>query len=238
MAGDGLDVVDLVWQIEDRFRITVGENEGEGIRTVGDLYAFLLRKISRGQEQVCVTSMTFHRLRRALMELFGVPRAQVRTATRLEDLVPARGRRRHWQRLAAWLGEGSLPPLRRPPWLVRSLAFAVWIGLVLPVCCAVALHELGYPAALCWALGGGGVLLGVLRGWAGYRLTLPWAVYVPPGCTTVRDTVYTLIRRDPAPLVLGEVRVCDAEVWGTLCAIVAATLDVRPGTLTPTTRLF
>ena len=238
MAVDGFDVVELDLQLEERFGITIGENDGAGVRTLGDLYAFVLGKLRPGQEQVCVTSMTFHRLRRALMELFGVPRAQVRTATRLEDLVPFRGRRRHWQRLAAWLGEGSLPPLRRPVWLARSLAFAVWMGLVLPVCCAAALHELGYPAALCWALGVSGVLLGALRAWAGYRLTLPLAVRIPPGCTTMRDTVYTLVSRDHALLVRDGVRVCDAEIWGTLRALVAAGLDVKPETLTPTSRLF
>src|SRR5262249_35652512 len=142
---DGLALDELVMQIEEKFGITINENDEQEVRTVGDLYAFVLGKIGRGQEQVCVTSMTFHRLRRALGELFGVPRARVRTATRLEDLVPRRGRRRNWEQLGASLGVGSLPPLRRPSWLARSLDIAVIVGLLLPVCSAIVLHELGQP---------------------------------------------------------------------------------------------
>jgi hypothetical protein len=225
----------MVMQIEQTFGITISYREAETIRSVGDLYALVLDKVGRSRAQVCVTSAIFYRLRRALRELLGVPRQSVRTATRLEDLIPVQDRQRLWQQLRARLGI-SLPSLRRPNRLTKALDVAFVVSLILPLYCAFALHVLGYPAVLCWAIFGFGVVRGILTTWAGYRLTLPWADRFPPACVTVRDLVFALATRSPTPLVSDEAQPGGAETWALLCSIVGEEFDVPPGTLTATSR--
>jgi hypothetical protein len=236
MGYDGPDVIGMLGDIERTFGVVIGDAEAETVRSMGDLYALVLGKVGGGRAQVCVTSSAFYRLRRAFGELFAVPREGVRTTTRLEDLLPVRDRRRRWQQLRAWLGAGGLPPLLRPAWLSGLLAYGSVVSLGLPVLCVGALHELGYPAALCWAVGGVGLLLGVLAAWTGYRVTTPWAVRFPLPCGTMRDLVYGLAGRYPGTLVSDQDRPSDAETWSLLCAIVGGEFEVKPETLTPASR--
>jgi hypothetical protein len=232
------DPIELLMQIEERFGVAVSDDEAERIRSVGDLHAFILARIPCARSGACVTSAAFHRLRRALGELLAVPRERVRPGARMEELVPAQERRRFWQECGDRLGL-SLPPLRRPGWLHHVPVAAFLVIFDFSVAGGVILHDMGCPPALCGVLSAGGVVLAILVCWAGYRLTRPWATRIPPTCATVRETVYTLISRRPAaPLVADGARAGDKEVWGTLCAIVAAQMDVRPDALKPTTRFW
>jgi hypothetical protein len=228
------DLAAVVMEIEEKFGLTLPDEEAERIRSMGQLYDFVHARVARGQAQVCVTSAAFYRLRRALGEVCGVPRACVRTRARLEDLLPLADRQRHWQELQARLGNLYLPPLRRPAWVVHLIHAASLVALVPPllaleVVCAV--FGPAAPAAYCAGLAvlpcsfvGMWLLLG-----AGDRLTTRQAVHIPPACATVRDMVYTLVSRHPAaPMVSATARASDKEIWGTRCALVGGELDRPP----------
>jgi hypothetical protein len=235
MGYDGPDVIGMLGDIERTFGVVISDAEAEAVLSMGDLHALVLSKVGRWRAQVCVTSSTFYRLRRAFGELFAVPRPGVRAATPLEALFPLRDRRRRWLRLGEWLGV-ALPPLHRPRWLSELLAYGSVVCLAGPVCCGGVLYELGYPPALCWVVGGVCFVLGALAAWAGYRFTAPWAVRIPPFCATVRDLVYGLASRYPARLVSDHSRPSDAETWSVLRTIVGGEFDVKPEALTPTSR--
>lgn len=233
------DLMALVMAVEKKFGLTIPDEEAEKITTMGQLYDYVFARIARGQPQVCVTSAAFYRLRRALGEVCGVPREQVLTRARLEDLVPLADRPRLWRELRARLSNLHLPPLRRPAWLVRRLEAASMVPLVLGlvgvVGIAALIAVLGDTAAA-GALLGIGLLVVPILGILGMfpvcqalcSRTEHYAVLIPPACATVRDMVYTLVSRHPAaPMVSDAARASDKEVWGTLCAIVGGQLD-RP----------
>jgi hypothetical protein len=231
------DPVAVVMAVEKAFGITIPDREAEKILTMGQLYDYVFARVARGQAQVCVTSAAFYRLRRALGEVCRVPRERVRPGSRLEDLVPLDDRPRHWQELQARLGNLYLPRLRRPAWLARRLEAASAVPLFLAAFCGIVLMALlghtqvGPLIAIftvvgCPVVGIAGMFL-VCR--VACRRTERYAVYLPPGCATVRDTVYALVSGHPAdPVVSDTVRAGDKEIWGTLCAIVGGEFDRPP----------
>jgi hypothetical protein len=236
MCLDGPDPVEMVMQVEEKFGLTIPDEEAEKIRTMGQLYDYVFARVARGQAQVCVTSAAFYRLRRALGEVCGVPRERVRTRARLEDLVPLPDRNRHWQELRARLSNLHLPPLRRPAWMVKRIEqVSTVILFTLSLCGFVPgllLVALGYSPNLLLLFvvvaGAGGLVGACLVRRAGYRRTERYAVHIPPACATVRDMVYTLVSRHPAaPMVSDTARASNKEIWGTLCAIVGGEFD-RP----------
>jgi hypothetical protein len=230
------DLMAMVIGVEAKFGLTIPDAEAEKIRTMGQLYDYVLARVARGQAQVCVTSAAFYRLRRALGEVCGVPRERVRPEARLEDLVPLHDRPRAWRELRARLSNLHLPPLRRPAWLARWLEAASCVPWFLAVICTIGSIALlaRTPVAplvvvlavcACPVVGIAGMLL-VCR--VACRRTEQYAVHIPAACATVRDMVYALVSLHPAaPMVSDTARASDKEVWGTLCAIVGGELD-RP----------
>ena len=235
------DPLVVVVAIQEKFGITIPDEEAEKIRTMGRLYDFVFARVARGQAQVCVTSAAFHRLRRALGEVCRVLRECVRPRARLEDLVPLYDRRRYWQELQARLGNVPLPRLRRPAWMVKRIDAASWAPLFLAVLCALVLMGVlgDTPAGrlvamlaflVCPVVGFIGMFL-VCE--VACRRTEHYAVHMPPACATVRDMVYALVGEHPAaPMVSDTARASDKEIWGTLCAIVGGEIDRPPGSFT------
>ncbi|HJT78195.1 MAG TPA: hypothetical protein VJ739_13410, partial [Gemmataceae bacterium] len=231
------DLVETIMNVEEKFDLTLLDEEAEKLRTMGQLYDFVLDRVTRGQPQVCITSAAFYRLRRALMEVCGIPRERIQTQTRLEDLIPPHDRPRHWQGLKARLGNLHLPPLRRPESMVKWIETVSYLPLAPALVFSILLvFALGStPAAFIAGLtvlvcGSVGMFL-VRR--AGYRHTERYAVHIPPACTTIRDMVYTLVSRHPAaPMVSNTARASDKEIWGTLCAIIGADFNRQPSSLT------
>jgi hypothetical protein len=227
--------------VEEKFGLTIPDEEAEKIGTMGQLYDYVLARVARGQAQVCVTSAAFYRLRRALGGVCGVPRERVRPRVRLEDLVPLPDRPRAWQELQARLSNLYLPPLRRPAWLARRIEAASLVPLFLAVVCTIVLiallsHTAAAPFVVmfavlgCPVVGIAGMFL-VCR--VACRRTEQYAVHIPPACATVRDMVYALVSRHPAaPMVSDTVRASDKEIWGTLCAIVGSEFDRPPDSFT------
>ena len=235
------DPVAVVMAIEEKFGITIPDEEAEKITTMGQLYDYVVTRVARGQAQVCVTSAAFYRLRRALGEVCGVPRERVRSRARLEDLLPLHDRPHYWHELQTRLSNLHLPPLRRPAWLVKRIEAASLVPLYLTVLGAIVLisllaHTPAAPlvtilaVAACPIVGITGMLL-MCR--AACRRTERYAIHLPPACATVRDMVYTLVSWQPAaPMVSNTSRVSDKEIWGTLCAIVGGEFDRPPDSFT------
>ena len=240
----GGDPLEMVMSIEETFHITIPDRDAEQIRTVGQLYAYVLAKLPQPPCPSCVSSATFYRLRRALQELFAVPRERIRPATRMEDLIPREGRPQRWQRLTEAMRPARLPYLERPrwmePWLPPCGLLALFT-MMLTLACAALAHSLGYPGGVVFVLAFLGTLLCIfvdlVVNVAIYRFTARYALDLPSSCLTIREMVYTVLQSEPGRVVSATARASDVEIWNVSCSIVGRCLEVPPETLTPNRRL-
>ena len=93
----GLDSVELVLEVEDAFGFSIPDEDAAGLTTMGKLYEYVLAHRFRGKQDACLSSITFYKIRRALMSVLKIPRDAVRVATELSAIMPRR-RRRAWRR--------------------------------------------------------------------------------------------------------------------------------------------
>lgn len=231
---DGPDIVAMVMAVEEKFNITLPDEDAEKIRNMGQLHDYVFDRVARGQEQICFTSAAFYRLRRALGEVCGVPREQVRPQARLDDLIPLNDRARCWRELQARLGK--LPCLRRPSWLVKRIEVASFIPFILLELCAlipgVLLKDTPVGVFFLTLTIIPGPFVGILAMFLvcreACRRTEHYAIHFSPSCATIRDLVYALVIRHPSPSMVSDTeRANDKEIWGAVCAIVGGQLD-RP----------
>jgi hypothetical protein len=240
----GLDIIELVMEIEEAFDIVIPDQDGERIRTLGDLYEYILQQTGRRRDGPCLSGFTFYRFRRALVEASGIARQEVNPRSRLEELLPVVSRRYVWEQMRESLGSIPLPSLSRPLWLIR----AIMVGAV---------AFLGFAAAITFGLAGIAVWGGIIAVaiWArllfetavvtrtALRLTTPLAVCFPAGYGTVRDVVqdllaynYSLIQCEANPGGPVEVGSDDFSVWDAMCYIISQSAGVDRNKLTETTR--
>src|SRR5262245_39463590 len=69
----GLDVIELIMDIEDRFSVSISDADAQRVSTVGDLYVFLLARTRWGADGPCPTGRACYRLRRTLTQQLGGP---------------------------------------------------------------------------------------------------------------------------------------------------------------------
>ena len=180
----GLDSVELVLEIEEAFNVEIPDADAQEIRTVGELIHCVRSRLPRGP--VCLTSRTFYRLRREILQLLPLARDQIRPGSRVDEIIPKSKRRLVWRRLRA--SGLRLPELTLPPALFRGASLQV---LESAASLALLTRE--------WLVLGVAVPLGLLAGWA----TRPFAVEVEYGCLTIRDLILHAVPRDRAERVAG-----------------------------------
>jgi hypothetical protein len=119
-------------------------------------------------------SITFREFQRRLRKLSPRNVDEISLADRLDMLIPSEDRRRVWQDLKD--SGFDLPALRVSAHTFVVAAFLVFIPALLT------LMFQGWSLALCWAK------IGMFT----RKLTRPFAIHPPPGCTTIREAVLHL----------------------------------------------
>jgi acyl carrier protein len=176
----GLDSVELVMAVEEEFDLTIANADAARCRTPADVIALVARMVSPTERTRCRSQVAFHRLRRSLGTVLGIPRNAVKLDAPIERCIPRTGRRQAWDQLRADVHSRRWPDLERPAWLVATL----W---------TLALAAGGFG----WNLEGPTTAIG-LAGFTGFlatRLTRPFADLLPAGHETVRSLVHYV----PAP---------------------------------------
>lgn len=182
----GLDLVELVMSVEERFGITLSDADAERADTPAKLIDIVLEKVQAAGPTVCLTARAFYAIRRALMKEFGWHRSQIRPGARLEELVPRARRQAAWQRLASGFVADRWPDLRRPWW--------VKVPLSLLVCALLAgVLKLHFDGVSVWISG-----LFALLIWAGAILaTKPFCLEFPEDRATVGQLAEFLVAFGP-----------------------------------------
>jgi acyl carrier protein len=222
----GLDLVEMVIQVEDTFGFSIPNEDIEHILIMGKLYDYVLAHRFHGKQDACLSSMTFYKVRRALMSVLQVERKEVRVSTELSALM-SKQRRKTWQAIEKLTGF-RLPPLRRPRRVVMISALAV-IGLGIAV-----------PAMLGLRPFGGGVAAALasmcIFAFVFYQITESLAYMFPPDVETVGQLTKGILARNYQPIVAeAQKSSTDEEVWDILRRIVGEQFAVPIERLTKET---
>ena len=100
----GLDLIELVLDVEKSFDISLEDDEVAQIVTVGQFCDLVVGKTSGVKLPDCPAAKAFYRLRQCLILVLGFARKDVRPSTTTLALVPFWRRRRIWKRLERELG--------------------------------------------------------------------------------------------------------------------------------------
>lgn len=177
----GLDSVELVMEVEDRFGVHLPDSECSRVTTVADLAALVISRLPRG-EGACPTARAFFDFRTLMTTHAGFDRHLVRPKAQLIDLFPP-GTRRLWSSLH---GKN-----RRVPRLVptaRADSVLLWAGAI------TAFAWLMASAAL-WGFQGAVVaipmsMIALAAGLLAFmRVYSYFSQHFPPGIETVGDVV-------------------------------------------------
>ncbi|HEY9715095.1 MAG TPA: hypothetical protein V6C72_16615 [Chroococcales cyanobacterium] len=84
----GLDSVELIIAIEEEFGLEIPNEEAEKLTTVGQTYEYLCSAIGAKPPLECLRNRMFYKIRRGLIEMYGVPRKPITLDARLQDVVP------------------------------------------------------------------------------------------------------------------------------------------------------
>lgn len=118
----GLDYVELIMALEERFGIAIPDEDAEHLSTPGKVADYVFSKVQQATQPTCLTQRSFHLLRRGWLTTLNTPRSQFRLDSELEGLIPLKDRRQTWESLGQHVGALTWPELEFP----RPLLVAVW----------------------------------------------------------------------------------------------------------------
>ena len=124
----GLEGVELVMDVEDRFDTSIPDSAAEHIQTVGDLHSFLMNRIRHQNSDNCPSAALFYPIRKLLVTEFGIERNTVKPSTDLDSVINADDRYKFWRKLETSVAT-RLPRLKRSKWLQ-------WNGDTFPESCS------------------------------------------------------------------------------------------------------
>ncbi len=221
----GLDAVELVMAVEERFGIRIADEEANGIYTAGDLYGVVMAKLDPVRHPI---RPVYRRVQRAMAETLGVDARTIRPSTPLASLIPRRGRRRAWQAIEARLGL-TLPALVHPTLLVWAMMATGAAVLIY-----AARHTMfGDESLLQLASLAVGAGLGKLVA----RATEHLAFGLPGGAVTVGCLVKRVRSLNYSHLMEEAGDSLRPDVWEALCRVIARTQGIERSEIVPESRL-
>jgi hypothetical protein len=217
----GLDGVELIMAVEEKFGINISDEEAQNVLTVGDMKRLVRAKLDIVDDRTCLTQRAFHLIRTKAIAEFGLPRRNLRPDAYLENVIPQNNRRETWAHFQLSLGVPGLPELVRSYGVTFSLTalslsfavVAIWYG---------ALHPVRFGPALIF-----GLTAAALVGWASARFTISLKTHFSAGYDRVADLARFLVARYPQ--MLGKPRTTkwsEEELWCLLKEVIIEQLGV------------
>lgn len=214
----GLETVEMMMAVEDRYGIRISDHEIGQMQTVGDLAAACRKRILASRENRCWSLVNFLALRRHTRAFLAQPALPIRPRDPVTLVIPPAARRRYFALLAEQLHLGPVRlTLTRPQRLTFFLLWACLAGWLLG---QTAYDSLG-ATALFWAPSAALLLIPFGLSWL---LLERLAGSVPPrklatfGGLTRRLNEQTTASKPPAnaelPFIFSELRPILAETLG------------------------
>jgi hypothetical protein len=190
----GLDILEFVMDVEEKFGIEIADNDAPKLTTPRLLVDYIMSKVKQGQDRGCLSQREFYRLRRTLIDRRWTTREAFKPETSLEEVVPRTNRRSAWQHLGNEITRPNLPDLRRPTYIKVALAVIGALAFFLP-------FLEGVPEIARDNVGPTGVsfLSLILVVWVGILATQPLKLTLP--FNSVEDFVRYLLAHPRAEMV-------------------------------------
>ncbi|AXT20863.1 phosphopantetheine-binding protein [Flavobacteriaceae bacterium AU392] len=99
----GLDSVELLMSVEDKFGIQIPDAEAENIATVQQMANSVFEKIKLKPNKKCLSQIVFYRIRRAF-EKFDSSKNDITLDTRMCDLLSVSNLKKDWVTLGVRIG--------------------------------------------------------------------------------------------------------------------------------------
>ena len=99
----GLDSVELIMTIEDKFGIAIPDAECEQIYTVQDMADSVFEKIKVEPNEKCLSQIVFYRIRK-VFETFGNEKRNITPNTKMSELLSKTDLKNDWTRLGIRVG--------------------------------------------------------------------------------------------------------------------------------------
>ena len=128
MGVDAEDWNDVLCKVEVSYAIKFQDQELAHVRTLGELLDAIGAKITGADARDCTTQQAFYRIRVALATSLNVDAVLITPGTRLDDLVPRKGRRRILADLGTTTGV-RLGIFRVKNWMTWSLIILLVVSL-------------------------------------------------------------------------------------------------------------
>jgi hypothetical protein len=228
----GEDTWELFEVIEDSFGVDLGDYSAVCGMTVSELAEVVSKKANYPAAEKCLSAVAFYRLRRAFGTLFGIPRATIRPATCVSNLLPGKLRRARWMMLQEHLGL-TFPALRFPGW-------ALWLSLVSPPALLISLRLfMGLRLSAGWIVGGSSVLilLTFARIIPAVDARIPLARIIPEECETFSGLVKVVLARNYAAFASQGAGSCEGDVLKALRQLAATQLGMGFEKISPEARI-
>lgn len=218
----GLDSVELVMAVEEKFGITISDEEACSISTVGDLHRCVVGKLNTSDKSSCLSQRAFHLLRRHALSQFGIARRAFRPDTELDTIIPKARRREQWLLLKLNVGA-----VRWPGLALSNLGSVILLTTVFALPALTAWYGIAKLSLSPWLVGFLVVpaMMGLMV--ASRYFMRPFETEFPSGFTRVRDLAYTLVADNPQLFGTEPPRWTDEEVWSLLCSVIKAQTGVK-----------
>lgn len=95
----GLYFVELIVEIEKKFKISINESEVYHADTVGKLSNVIYQRLRKDAQDPCPSQKGFYILRHHLISEYKLSRSEIKLDTRLDDIIPKKRRRKMWKSL-------------------------------------------------------------------------------------------------------------------------------------------
>ena len=94
----GLDFIELIMATEEEFGISFRETETYGADTVGKLVDVIHCRLRKEEKAFCPSQHVFYKIRKNLMQNYGIFRPQIKPDSQFEMLIPRKNRRKVWEK--------------------------------------------------------------------------------------------------------------------------------------------
>lgn len=224
----GLDVVELVMEIEDEFGISIQDKDAEKLQTMSDTQKYLQNILKSRKKFPCPNQHAFYQIRKALMKTGRFSRNTISPRSETQQFIPSENKHQFWKDFGDRI-DLKLPSLALNSKIIKGSLIAPLIVLVIVFCWNIENNGFIYAtgSALC-SLMVAFIIIGIFL--LALKCIPTLNIDIPSGCKTLKEISIFIACRNYLPENLPT-----DNIWNRLCRVVSEVAGVEEKELKPET---